>query len=110
MHAETHQPVPAGSDAPVQDAYGPTLLACLEYIAHHYGVHPHLGRVWFSLGSGAPYRYEAVFCGRRCEIDSDGGTAEVRMDGKPVGRWPCGRRIVTDESGGVLAEVSLEGD
>ena len=109
VHAQTHQPVPAGSGAPVQDAYGPTLLACLEYIAHHYGIHPHLGRVWFSLGTGAPCRYEAVFYGHRYEIDSDGKAAELRADGKSLGRWPCGRRIITDESGGVLASVPLEG-
>ena len=109
VHAETHRPVREGGGEPVQDAYGPTMLACLEYIAHRWGIRPYLGEVWFSLGSGKPYEYEAVFTAAATH-DSDGKTAEIRMDGKPVGRWPCGRRIVTDESGGVLAEVSLEGD
>ena len=52
-----HQPVDENSGEPVQDAYGPTMLACLEYIAHHYGIHPHLGQVWFGLGSGAAARH-----------------------------------------------------
>ena len=56
VHAVTHQPLEEGSGEPVQDAYGPTALACLEYIAHRYGIHPHLGQVWFSLGSGKPLR------------------------------------------------------
>ena len=108
VHAETHQPVEEGSGEPVQDAYGPTMLACLEYIAHHYGIHPHLGTVWFSLGSGKPYEYEAVFYGHRYRIASDGRTAEVRTDGKTTGRWNCGVRVVTGETGSVLRTVRIE--
>ena len=54
-----HQPAAKDSGEAIQDAYGPTMLACLEYTAHRYGIHPHLGQVWFSLGSGTPYEYEA---------------------------------------------------
>ena len=103
-----HQPVPEGSGEAVQDAYGPTMLACLEYMAHHYGIHPHLGRVWFSLGSGKPYEYEAVFAGHRYAIRSGGQTAEIRQDGKVLGSWPCGRRIVTDENGFFLRTEAIE--
>ena len=42
-----HQPAAEDSGEAIQDAYGPTMLACLEYTAHHYGIHPHLGQVWF---------------------------------------------------------------
>ena len=108
VHAVTHQPVKDGGGEPVQDAYGPTMLACLEYIAHHYGIHPHLGNVWFSLGSGKPCEYEAVFYGRRWGIRNSGRRAEIRIDGKTAGTWDCGIRVVTDENGNILRTVSIE--
>ena len=108
VHAVTHQPVKSGGGEPVQDAYGPTMLACLEYISHHYGIHPHLGSVWFSLGSGKPYEYEAVFCDHRYGIRSSGRRAEIRIDGKETGTWDCGIRVITDERGNILRTVSIE--
>ena len=92
----------------VQDAYGPTMISCLEYVAHRYGVHPHLGRVWFSLGSGKPYEYEAVFAGHACSVRSDGKYAELRMDGKNLGRRKCGRRVIAGEDGTILRTELIE--
>ena len=108
VHAVTHQPVAADGSEPIQDAYGPTLLACLEYVAHRFGIHPHLGQVWFSLGSGKPYEYDAAFYGRRYAIRSDGKRAEIQLDGKPLGRWDCGVRLITGESGDILRSVQIE--
>ena len=108
VHAVTHQPVKEGSGEPVQDAYGPTMLACLEYIAHHYGIHPHLGNVWFSLGTGKPYEYEAVFYNHRYGIRSSGKRAEIRIDGKETGTWDTGIRVVTDENGNLIRTISIE--
>ena len=108
VHAVTHQPVAADGGEPIQDAYGPTLLACLEYVAHRFGIHPHLGQVWFSLGSGTPYEYDAAFYGRRYAIRSDGKRAEIQLDGKPLGRWDCGVRLITGESGDILRSVQIE--
>ena len=105
VHAVTHQPVREDSGEPIQDAYGPTMLAALEYIAHRYGIHPHLGEVWFSLGSGEPCEYDASFCGRRYAIRNNGSSAEIRADGKTLGRFPCGQRIVTDARGRLLRRV-----
>ena len=108
VHAVTHHPVEAGSGAPIQDAYGPTMLAALEYIAHHYGIHPHLGCVWFSLGSGAPYEYEVVFYDHRYAIRSTGQKAELWMDGRLLRSAACGQRIITDRQGRVLDTVQIE--
>ncbi len=108
VHAVTHTPVAADSGQPVQDAYGPTLLACLEYIAHHFGIHPHLGRIWFSLGSGRAYEYEALFSGLRCTIRSDGVRAEAALGGKPLGVFDCGRRLIVSEGGEILRSVAIE--
>ena len=108
VHADTHQPVVPGAGDPVQDAYGPTMLACLEYIAHHYGIRPYLGQVWFSLGSGKPYEYEAVFAHHHYAVRSTGHHAEIRIDGKHIGRWACGQRVVIGESGLLLRIEPIE--
>ena len=108
VHAVTHQPVQEDSGEPIQDAYGPTLLSALEYIAHRFGIHPHLGKVWFSLGSGEEYAYDAAFYGHRYSIRSNGRTAEITVDGKARGTCPCGRRIIADSRGEVLDTVRIE--
>ena len=108
VHAVTHQPVTEGSGEPIQDAYGPTLLSALEYIAHRFGIHPHLEQVWFSLGSGEEYAYEAVFYDHRYSIRSDGKKAEITVDGKAMGAYPCGQRIITDSRGHMLRSVPIE--
>ena len=108
VDAATGLPVPDGDSAPVQDSYGPTALSCLGYIAHRYGIHPHLGQVWFSLGSGKPYEYDAVFAGHVCSVHSDGSRAEIRMDGKILGRWKCGRRVIASEDGRILRTELIE--
>ena len=108
VHALTHQAVEPGSGAPVQDAYGPTMLAALEYIAHRFGIRPHLGQVWFSLGSGTEYTYEAEFFAQRYKILSDGKKAEIIANDQPLGTFPCGQRIITDRSGRILEAVRIE--
>ena len=108
VHAVTHQPVAPGSDEPVQDAYGPTLLSVLEYMAHRFGIHPHLGQVWFSLGGGEEYTYDAVFYDHRYAIRSDGVKAEIAVDGRSAGSWECGQRIIADRYGRILNTVQIE--
>jgi hypothetical protein len=108
VHAQTHQPVEAGGDEPIQDAYGPTTLAALEYIAHRFGIHPHLGQVWFSLGSGTAYAYEAEFYAHRYAIRSDGKRAEITVNDQPAGAFSCGRRIIADRAGRILEAVRIE--
>lgn len=107
VDAVTHQPT-MDSSAQIQDAYGPTMLACLEFIAHRYGIRPHLGEVWFSLGSGSASTYDAQFYEHRYAIRSDGKKAELFLDGKKLGRWDCGIRVVTDEAGNLLRTVPIE--
>ena len=109
VHALTGAPLDdADTASPEQDAYGPTLLAVLEYIAHRWGVHPHEDGIWFSLGSGTAYRYEASFRNRECRIDSDGATARVTLDGKTIHEGPCGVRLETDARGKKKRTVRIE--
>ena len=86
------------------------MLACLEFIAHRFGVHPHLGQVWFSLGGGEEYTYEAMFYGHRYAVRSDGKCAEIAVDGRKTGAYPCGQRIITDQQGRILSEVIIENE
>ena len=108
VHAVTHQAVSADGSEPVQDAYGPTLLSTLEYIAHRFGIRPCLGNVWFSLGKGERYAYEAQFYGCRYEISSDGEKARIRVNGKDLLTHPCGFRLITGRAGNVLEKTEIE--
>ena len=106
---DSHRPLPPGSDESCQDAYGPTLLAALEYIAHIWGVHMHMGRLWFSLGTAdAPYRYEQRWNGRSFAVESDGRQARVLVDGRVTAQAGCGVRLITDPEGRVLERISIE--
>jgi len=107
VHAVTHQPISSGSGEPVQDAYGPTMLSVLTFIALHFGIHPRLGRVWWSLGSRA-CEYEAAFYGHRYSLKNDGKKAELLVDGKPLCTHPCGVRVVTDEKGSLIEKADIE--
>ena len=97
-----------GADPEALSSYGPTLLAALEYIAHRWGVHPHLNEIWFSLGSGISCEYEAAFRGIRCEIRSDGVRAKVSLDGRLLCESACGLRVITDPHGKILRTVRIE--
>lgn len=107
---DTHQPVTPGYSGPVQDAYGPTLLAVLEYITHLWGVDVQMGEVWFSLCHGAPSSFERRQGEHTYRIDSDGQTAVIRVDGKVRYTESCGQRLVTDESGEVIGRRGIEED
>ena len=100
---------PPEEGEPFQDAYGPTLLSVLEYIAHLWGVHMQEGRLWFSLcAARAPYRYEQCWDERVFRIESDGREADVLIDGEKRYHAPCGLRLITDLSGRLLEQRALE--
>ena len=108
VHAETHQPLAPGSREPLQDAYGPTLLSVLGYLEHRWGIVPWQGQLWFSLGSGNPCQVRVSCYGHRYELDSDGRTAQLRLDGAPLLTHACGARLITTPLGEVLRELPLE--
>jgi hypothetical protein len=105
----TKAPMEPGSTDPFQDAYGPTALSVLEYIAHIWGVHMHMGQIWFSLGTTEhPYTYEQGWGCHRYRIESDGKTAVALMDGREIFRAECGKRVIVDQAGSILAEREIE--
>lgn len=108
VSAETHHPLSNSETGPIQVAYGPTMLACLEYIAHRWGIHPHMGNVWFSLGSGNPCQVHAVFYGHTYEIDNDGTQAEIRVDHHRPLIFACGERVITSADGQPIRRIPIE--
>ena len=105
---ETKEPLPQDTDKEFQDAYGPTLLSVLEYIAHIWGVTMVRGQIWFSLGSGAPYTYEQIWDEHAYRIESDGKTARVFVDGTEKFHVGCGIRLITDKAGNLLVRREIE--
>ena len=104
----THAPLGPEEDGPLQDAYGPTLLAALEYIAHIWGVRRQMDEIWFSLGSGPAFTYEQHWGEHTYRIDSDGKKAQVLLDSREIFASPCGVRVITDERGDVLRVRAIE--
>ena len=108
VHAMTHQPVIPGGGEPVQDAYGPTLLAVLEYFAHCWGIRPHLGSVRFSAVSGLAFETNACFLNHRYAVRSTGSRFEVSVDGKTIHTGPTGFRLSTTTEGTILEKVPID--
>ncbi len=105
----SHRALDAGSTEPFQDSYGPTLLSVLEYMAHIWGIQMEMGQIWFSFGSSkAPYAYTQLFGDRQYTVKSDGKHAEVIFDGRSLGTFSCGLRLITDENGKPLRTVRIE--
>ena len=105
---ETKEPLPPDSDRPYQNAYGPTLLSVLTYIAHIWGVTMVRGQMWFSLGSGVPFTCELIWGAHAYCIESDGRTARILVDGEEKAVSRCGVRLLTDRAGNVLDQVEIE--
>ncbi len=104
----TKEPISPDSDEPFQDAYGPTLLSVLEYLAHIQGVTMAEGEMWFSMAGGAAFRAELRWKGHAFRAESDGKAARAYVDGIEIFRGECGCRIVTDQAGKILRRVEIE--
>lgn len=106
---KSHAPLGPDSLEPVQDAYGPTFLAALDFIAHIWGVDQRMNHWWFSLGrSDHPYTYEQRWNGHSFLIESSGKHAKVFMDGMLRLEHDCGVRLITDKEGSLLRIVDIE--
>lgn len=104
----SHARLSRESTEPFQDAYGPTMLSALEYIAHIWGIHMVADEIWFSMGTGLNYSYTQHFGDHAYRIESDGRTAWALVDGKLICAQHCGIRIITDREGNILRQVDIE--
>lgn len=93
-----------------QDAYGPTMLALMEYVSRMYGVHIQGETVCFGLLGGAQTSYEQKWGGHCYRIDSDGNRAVITIDGAPRYQAPCGIRLITSLTGELKAYRSIDPD
>lgn len=92
----------------IQEAYGPTMLAALEYIGHIWGIDIEMGQVLFSLGRGQRYTYEYVWGDYTYLIDSDGEHAQVFINGEKRYQLPCGIRLITTPDGTMIRTRPIE--
>ncbi|MDD2647960.1 MAG: trehalase family glycosidase [Eubacteriales bacterium] len=98
INAETGKP---------KDAYGPTMLAVMEYISRLYGVHISRGTVHFGALGGAACRYEQIWNNRSYAVESDGKRVKILVGGKETGCYDCGQIIVTNLRGEKIREINL---
>ena len=89
--------------------YGPTLLACLEYMSRLYGVNKSRRKVsWGAYAKdGNTYDYTQSYGETEYRIFSDSDTASGYVDGRRVFTVSCGCRVETDVSGHVQKVIGL---
>ena len=90
----SHAPLKPGDEEPFQDAYGPTMLAALEFLAHRTGVDVERENVIFSAVGGERFTFEREALGHVFLLRSDGETAVFSVDGRRTGSFPTGNRLV----------------
>ena len=54
------------------------------------------------------FHISATFYDHRYEILSTGQKAEIRIDGKNIGIWNAGVRVITEETGEIINIVKIE--
>ena len=82
-----------------QDAYGPAMLAVLEYISRMYGVHICRDKLIWSSIKGQNARYIQTFGGHTYSLESEGNLAIGRIDGNEIFCRSRGFRMETDMTG-----------
>ena len=85
-----------------QDAYGPAMLAVLEYISRMYGVHISRDRVYWGSLEGEESSYEQFFVGHSYKLEQADGKAVGYIDGMEVFEFEQGSRVVTDMRGNAV--------
>ncbi len=88
--------------------YGPTLLACLEYISRMYGVHRQFNEIWWgAYHGGHDCSYTQRYGETTCCIGQRGGQAEGFVNGVSVFRVSAGCRVETTLAGKVLRVTNI---
>ena len=100
VSADTHRPFAPGETGPVQDAYGPTILAAMGYLQRLAGITPRRGSLRFSFLLEGAYACEAEVYGERWRMETDGQKAAV---------WRGGREVWSGKPGGRVDLEALDG-
>ena len=105
----SHSPLEDGDSEPFQDAYGPTMLAALEYLAHMEGIDLEFDHVLFSAVEAECFEAARIHGDHEYRLASDGKEAKAYLDGRLISTFPAGWRLVTDWSGNQQASLSRLG-
>ena len=89
--------------------YGPTLLACLEYISRLYGINRSIDTIgWGAYAKpGNTYDYTQEYGDMKYRITSDSEKAIGYVNGKAVFTVSCGCRVETDLQGHVKRVIGI---
>ena len=101
----SHAPLKPGDTEPAQDAYGPTMLAALEYLAHMEGIDIEFDHVLFSAVQGETFEAARKWGEHEYVLSSDGVTAKAYLDGRLLSAFPAGCRMVTGTDGVPVSEL-----
>ncbi|MCR4635681.1 MAG: hypothetical protein K5754_05575 [Butyrivibrio sp.] len=82
-----------------QDAYGPAILAVLEYISRMYGVHIARDKVFFGSYAGMEGEYEQIYGDLCYRIEHSGKKSAGYINGHEIFCCEQGARIETDLMG-----------
>ncbi|MBR3019454.1 MAG: hypothetical protein IKH57_20645 [Clostridia bacterium] len=107
VSAVTKKPLQPGSSDPCQDAYGPTLLSVLEYMAHIWGITMVRGSMWFSLGEGLDYTWEQQWGENSFRIASDGRKAHIFINDTEAACSACGVRLTLSRNGRIMGKTEI---
>lgn len=89
-----------------QDAYGPAMLAVLEYMSRMYGVDVCRDRLIWGATKGPDAYYEQLWNGHKYRIENDKYKAFAFIDDREIFSCDRGCRIETDLNGKVLVKYS----
>ncbi len=103
----SHAPLREDDTEPFQDAYGPTMLAALEYLAHREGIDVHRDTVLFSAAGGDPFTYQREAMGKIFLLESDGTQAKAYVNGELKTSFDAGNRLITDMNGNMLGREKI---
>lgn len=86
-------------DGQLQHNYGPTMLACLEYIARTYGISIIEGEMHFGAQGDTDASYTLAWGEKRFLLKSQGGVATAWMDDRELFSLSGRARVVTTADG-----------
>ena len=94
----------------LEDDYGPTILAVLEYISRLYGIHIEGGQIYWGGLANNEHRSEYVqnWNGRCYKSVNADGKFTAFINGKQIFSCSNGVRIVTDYNGNVLEIIGID--
>ena len=101
-------PFKATIDNNLEDGYGPSVLASLEFISRLYGIHISRDKVyWSCLDDQQSYEYSQEWDNRWYQMATKGDRVICSVNGKEVLSFTKGIRVVTDGNGEIIEAIGI---